>query len=732
MRKPVVDLLPLALLLCSACLAAFLALNLAGPPRCDVGAEEDIGCARGFETRERDGRSFRWTDAAAQVRLHAAGYSAPLLVRIELAALRPAEAPPPRVDLALGRAQASFAAAPQPRHYLLLLEPAFPAGDIATLTVASETWRPPRDRRDLGVQVYDVTARPLGGPRLPGPLQVLALLGIGLAAALLSATHPTGAAQAQRSAPRYSAPPLVAGLAALVLAASLWALLPARVAPFLPWLALLLGGLALAWARWLPHRARADGAAAIPLALAVLAGAALDAAIVTDAARGAWRSAAVLAQGAATLAALWWVCFRRASATAPALTLPVALGVAFAVRLLALGVRVVAGAAAGDPDVELFYSYGRATIELGTPVVEYPSGALVAWALMALPGSRELFALLLPLFNTACDMLIVWALWQIGAHSAQPADREGGAASFDLQPALPLFYALSPLLVPFWHGKYDPLPAALLALGLAAFAAGRPARSGALLGFGGAVKWVPWLAAPLLALHYLRARRTGTPVAEAARFTAGLIAAVALASLPFALHNPAAFLAPYTLQGGRPLIGESLWFLPALIAEPGLLAELVSPWSNVESAVISPGLTVAAQGLALAALGLALLLAPPHARRTLALAALAPAAFLLLNRIFSPQYVLLITVSALAAGAATLRGRDALALLSLLTVAQAANLLVWPYTSRLWLAASAALFASGLAALIWLALRAALPRPAPLQLQREQRDAGGHRELKAE
>jgi hypothetical protein len=203
------------------------------------------------------------------------------------------------------------------------------------------------------------------------------------------------------------------------------------------------------------------------------------------------------------------------------------------------------------------------------------------------------------------------------------------------------------------------------------------------------------------------------------RFAAAGLLAIAAASLPFALRDPAAFLAPYTFQGSRPLIGESLWFLPALLLEPELLARLPHPWSNVESALVTPGITVAAQALALAVLALAVLARPPDPRRALALAALAPAAFLLLNRIFSPQYVLVITVCALAAGAALLRGREPLALLALLTVAQAANLLVWPYTSRAWLLASAALFAAALAALAWLAVRAVRITAAPLPTNAE-------------
>jgi hypothetical protein len=193
----------------------------------------------------------------------------------------------------------------------------------------------------------------------------------------------------------------------------------------------------------------------------------------------------------------------------------------------------------------------------------------------------------------------------------------------------------------------------------------------------------------------------------AIRFALGGVLAIGAASLPFALRDQGAFLAPYTFQGGRPIIGESVWFLPAVLMDPGLLAELPSPWSGVQSPPFPPALTLLGQALVLIALALPSLLRPDDARRALVAAALVPAAFLLLNRVFSPQYVLIITAAALAAGAAVLRGREPLALIALLVVAQAGNLLVWPFTARLWLLPSAALFASAIAALAWLALRSA-------------------------
>jgi hypothetical protein len=331
-----------------------------------------------------------------------------------------------------------------------------------------------------------------------------------------------------------------------------------------------------------------------------------------------------------------------------------------------------------------------------------------------------------------------------------------------------MFYALSPLLLPFWHGKYDPLPAALLVLGLTAFAYGRPGWAGAALGLGGAIKWVPWLAAPFLVWALLRegvwvlgsgvgetrrqgdkeTRRQGDKetsrqgdgqagnrgrgmttddrradgikpvvggrwsVVVPARFIAGFVIAVAAVSLPFAVRDSANFLAPYTLQGNRPIIGESIWFPFAVLIEPELLEDLPAPWSGVDDAPIPNALTIGVQLLALGALGLAHLILPPNKQRALAFAALAPAIFLLLNRVFSPQYMLLLTAYLLAAAIALgITTRQTIILISLLTTMQIANLLIWPNTSSIWLAASVLLFTIGCGLVVWLALSAMRSAP---------------------
>ncbi|GAB4202893.1 MAG: hypothetical protein OHK0022_26480 [Roseiflexaceae bacterium] len=662
----------LALLVVVALLAAWAVQQQVSAPRCTLGAEDDLGCARGFEERERDGgRPFRWTDGDAQIVLAGAGYAGPRIVELTLAAPRPPDAPPALLALSAGGPPAVLAAAPEPRRYRLLAAGPLD-GDRIRVSISSDVFVPPDSDRALGALVYTARVLSASGPVWPGPLLVLALLGLGLSAALL--------------APHRPLLPTLLGLLAIGVGAALWALLPLRSAPYLPVLALI-GAAAALLARRTPDLAPLGR---FPVLAAIGGGALIDALIVAGAFGRGWFGPVLLAQAALPVAALWLLARGREQAR---IGLGGVLAVAMVVRLLGFAARLLAGRAASDLDTQLFYSYGAAALALGVPAIEYPSAALLPWMLLALPGSRELFTLLLPLLNLACDLLIVWGIWTLGRRQA------------NAHPAalLALFYALSPLLLPFWHAKYDPLPAALLVVGLAAFAHGRTGWSGVALGLGGAIKWVPWLAAPLLFWQLLRERS----IAATVRFLAGMLAAIALSSLPFALLDPVAFTLPYRLQGGRAMTGESIWFLPAVLIEPGLAASVRTPWGPLPGAPVAGWLMVAAQLLVLGGLWLIQTLGPASRSRALVGAALAPALFLLLNRVFSPQYMLIISACLLAAATIVVPRRP-LVLLGLLALMQATNLLVWPNTVPYWLAASATVFVCGalaVGAVAWQGLR---------------------------
>lgn len=100
----------------------------------------------------------------------------------------------------------------------------------------------------------------------------------------------------------------------------------------------------------------------------------------------------------------------------------------------------------------------------------------------------------------------------------------------------------------------------------------------------------------------------------------------------------------------------------------------------------------------------------PHAH-AVALAALAPAVFLLGNRVFSSQFlVLLVAVWALAAALLVVSAGEQLGIGIAMAGATFANALVHPYTlPAAWQLASLAMFVLAIGLTAWLVVRAAQP-----------------------
>jgi hypothetical protein len=664
------SLTPLLIPLALAMVASLLMQALSPPWACNLGSGEDLACARGFETRERAAdSSFRWSDSYAEIVVSGLGYGAPSVVTLTLQSGRPAGTAPVAARFGLhGRTLADVDVSFVKRHYALLLPSRPLTGDQSRVQIASSTWKPSRySERNLGLVVFSARAAPASGFRVPG-----ALLLLGWGALFLVAMLWAGDWRARWWV--LALPLLLLPLAALV-----------PLAGWLPWLAVVAGGAALVWRRAHLHAPAGTllwGAGAAALYLLLVVGVEPE-----------WGRGVVLA-GCGALALVGALRWR---GTAAAL-----IWWAVVLRLALLAVRVVGGYTWLDADVELFYAYGMALREIGLPEVEYPTGAVVAWgALGWLSGdSREAFALLLPLVNIACDGAIVAALLFLGqaamGRGDLPNDNDNDNAVCMAPAAL---YALSPLLEPFVFAKYDALPAALMVGALALFARGRAGLAGAAAGLGTVIKWVPALVTPFLAWHLLRQRRWPA----LARLIGLCILVVALFSVPFALLNWEALVLPYRLQGGRAMNGESVWALLALLVEPGLSARLDAPWAPLHSDTISVGVMVGGQMASLGVLALAALVRPTERWRTLVLAALAGVLFLVLNRIFSPQYLLPISAGVLAA-LALLRPSPRVLWLSLaaLVLAQVANLLVWPFfVGSGWLLASGAMFASLLALALW-------------------------------
>jgi hypothetical protein len=153
------------------------------------------------------------------------------------------------------------------------------------------------------------------------------------------------------------------------------------------------------------------------------------------------------------------------------------------------------------------------------------------------------------------------------------------------------------------------------------------------------------------------------------------------------------------------LTAESLFYIPLRLVGVARFGGEV--W---EEAIV-PGwadpTATAVQVLALAALAVVAVRVRRNVASGVALAAMAPVAFLLLNRVFSPQFLVPCFAAWAVAGALLATGgREELTLTALMFGASIANVLVYPVLAAHWGAFSALLFALALTATAWVIIRA--------------------------
>jgi Glycosyltransferase family 87 len=271
--------------------------------------------------------------------------------------------------------------------------------------------------------------------------------------------------------------------------------------------------------------------------------------------------------------------------------------------------------------------------------------------------------------------------------------------------------AVWPMSVFYWEYRFDLVPAGLVVLGLLLAYRGRWGWSGAALGVGALVKWSPAVSFVVLAAWLVAGRRW-----QELRWFAASFVAVLLVHVPLLLWNAHNVLNPYTDQGGRATTNESVWYFPlrALgLTEGGEDREWAPTGAPHEADLV----VVAIQ----AALMIGLVAAAVSVRRStsrgLAMAALAPALFLLTNRVFSPQFMLVVAAAILFACALTARRQSEQLLVGMLVMGAAfANAFVYPYADGLlglsWTPASALVYLLALPAFA-VTLRSALAEPRP-------------------
>ena len=192
--------------------------------------------------------------------------------------------------------------------------------------------------------------------------------------------------------------------------------------------------------------------------------------------------------------------------------------------------------------------------------------------------------------------------------------------------------AVSPLVIVHAFTNFDTLATAFAATGMLAWARRKPVLAGVLLGLGGAAKLYPlFLLGPLLLLCW-----------RAGKMRAGLLATVSAAVTWAAVNWPIYYLFPagwrefFRLNTERGVDPDSLYNVVAQFTgwkgfDPGLLPNQAPSVLNTVSGVL----------FGLCCLGVAYLALAARTRpRVAQLGFLVVAAFLLTNKVWSPQYSL--------------------------------------------------------------------------------------------
>ena len=268
----------------------------------------------------------------------------------------------------------------------------------------------------------------------------------------------------------------------------------------------------------------------------------------------------------------------------------------------------------------LYYNeglYNRQVPYTGHPV-EYPvliGGAMqaVAWLVRNVDAAirgREFFDVTVILL-TVCAVAAVLAT----ARAAGPGARWQG-----------LMVALSPALILNAFVNWDLIAMALTALGIAAWAARRGVWAGIMLGLGVATKFYPLLILGALLLLCLRAGR----LKDFARTFAAAALAWLAVNLPVMIVALPGWATFYVFSKNRGADWGSIWYMLEYFNVPRL--------GNYQLGVLNE-MSAAALIIAFAAIAL-LALAAPRRPRLPQVCFLLLAAFLMTNKVWSPQYVI--------------------------------------------------------------------------------------------
>ncbi|MDN5919326.1 MAG: glycosyltransferase 87 family protein [Pseudonocardia sp.] len=225
---------------------------------------------------------------------------------------------------------------------------------------------------------------------------------------------------------------------------------------------------------------------------------------------------------------------------------------------------------------------------------------------------------------TAFWLALAWLAVCAGVYHLRP-DRPWDAA----------LVALSPLALVHVFTNFDALAVVAATGGLVALRGRRPVLAGVLLGIGGALKLYPLLLLLPVLLVGLRRRDDGG-LRTAVPLIASAVGTFVLVNVPVAALWFRGWTEFFNLNRTRPADPDSIWFVISYF----------TGWSGFDGPLQSgqvPAVldTVVAVVMIVAFAGLALLtFRAPHPPAVAELCFLTVAAFLLLNKVWSPQYSL--------------------------------------------------------------------------------------------
>jgi hypothetical protein len=242
--------------------------------------------------------------------------------------------------------------------------------------------------------------------------------------------------------------------------------------------------------------------------------------------------------------------------------------------------------------------------------------------------------------------------------------------------------------------------------------------AGLAIGMGFLTKWLPAVITPFMAGAYLQSKKWRELVIMGA--VAGGLSLLIM--LPFYLADPVALWYTYKFQGNRKLAGESMWFLVQYHWLDPQKTLPSRPWNEPELILLSNGLLTAIQlGLVAGVLGLAAWRLWQVRRqfallcdRWAAAGLIGVVIFTLANRVYSPQFMILIAWALSAVLVLSSVGwRGNILFCSLLTLAGVANFLVFHLGAfeEEWLRFSLIFFVAIWVLTIWLLWKVlSLPR----------------------